>query len=88
MASDQRIVQFGRAKRDSLPRACRECGVLSMCNGGCPKDRAPAAPGEDGGLNRLCPAYRMFFFHCRPELARLAEHMHAGRRLTDFTPLS
>ena len=88
MAADPRMVQFGRAKRNGLPRACRECGVLSMCNGGCPKDRAPAAPGEDGGLNRLCPAYRSFFSHCRPELARLAAHMHAGRRLSDFRPLS
>jgi uncharacterized protein len=87
MAEDPRLVQFGRAKRDTLPRACRECDVLSMCNGGCVKDRAPAGPGENGGLNRLCPAYRMFFSHCRPELTRLAAHMHAGRRLTDFAPL-
>jgi uncharacterized protein len=88
MTADPRLVQFGRAKRDTLPRCCRECDVLPMCNGGCTKDRAPAAPGEEGGLSRLCPAYRMFFSHCRPELTRLAAHMRAGRRLTDFTPLS
>jgi uncharacterized protein len=88
LAADPRMVEFGNVKRDSLPRACRECAILSMCNGGCPKDRAPAAPGEPGGLNRLCPAYKRFFPHALPELTRLAAHMHAGRRLRDFTPLS
>jgi uncharacterized protein len=87
LAADPRMIAFGIAKRETLPRACRECGVLSSCNGGCPKDRAPAAPGEPGGINRLCPAYRMFFGHSRPELMRLAAHMHAGRPLREFTPL-
>jgi len=87
LAADTRLVRFGDAKRDTLPRACRECDVLSMCNGGCPKDRAPAAPGETGGINRLCPAYKGFFSHARPELTRLAAHMRAGGRLRDFAPL-
>jgi uncharacterized protein len=86
LAADPRLVAFGNAKRDTLPRRCRECDLLPWCNGGCPKDRAPAAPGEPGGLNRLCPAYRMFFGHARPELARLAAHMRAGRPLREFTP--
>ncbi len=30
---------FGQAKLDSLPRYCKSCEVLAMCNGGCPKDR-------------------------------------------------
>ncbi|MFI5369125.1 MAG: anaerobic sulfatase maturase, partial [Spirochaetia bacterium] len=54
LASDPRMIDFGNAKRDTLPRVCRGCDVLSWCNGGCPKDRAPAAPGEAGGVNRLC----------------------------------
>ena len=87
LSGDPRMVEFGNAKRDTLPRACRECDALSLCNGGCPKDRAPAAPGEAGGVNRLCPAYRRFFPHARPELTRLAAHMRTGRPLRDFTPL-
>jgi uncharacterized protein len=85
LAADPRMVDFGNAKRDMMPRVCRECDVLSSCNGGCPKDRAPAAPGEAGGVNRLCAAYQRFFRHCRPELTRLAAHMHAGRPLREFS---
>jgi uncharacterized protein len=86
LAADPRMIEFGNAKRETLPDVCRECEVLSWCNGGCPKDRAPAAPGAAGGLNRLCPAYKRFFRHCRPELTRLAAHMRAGRPLREFTP--
>jgi uncharacterized protein len=86
MASDPRMVAFGKAKRDTLPQACRECDFLAFCNGGCPKDRAQATCGEAGGLNRLCLAYKRFFGHCKPELTRLAAHMHAARPLREFAP--
>ncbi len=84
MAADPRMIAFGRAKRDSLLKICRECDVLDMCNGGCPKDRMERAPDGAGGLNSLCPAYRSFFRHCRPELTRLAAHMRSGRPLRAF----
>jgi uncharacterized protein len=87
LAADPRMIEFGDAKRDTLPRVCRECDVLVSCNGGCPKDRAPAVPGEAGGINRLCSAYQRFFRHSRPELTRLAEHMRSGRPLRVFKPL-
>jgi uncharacterized protein len=87
MAADLRMIEFGNAKRDTLPSACRECDVLPWCNGGCPKDRAPAASGETGGVNRLCPAYKRFFGHCRPELTRLAAHMRTGHPLREFRPM-
>ena len=87
LAADPRMVSFGNAKRDTLPSACRECDVLAWCNGGCPKDRGPADHGEPGGINRLCPAYRRFFRHCRPELTRLAAHLHEGRSPREFRPM-
>jgi uncharacterized protein len=76
--------RFGRAKKDGLPRVCRECDVLSFCNGGCPKDRISAAPDGEPGLNYLCAAYRSFFRHSRPALDLLAAHMKAGRPLRAF----
>ena len=88
LAADPRMIEFGNAKRDTLPRVCRECDVLPWCNGGCPKDRAPADPGQPGGVNRLCNAYKIFFAHCRPELTRLAAHMRAGHALREFKPLA
>lgn len=86
LAADPRMIAFGDAKRGTLPGTCRECDVLPWCNGGCPKDRAPASAGEPGGVNRLCLAYRMFFRHCRPGLERLAAHLRAGRPLREFSP--
>jgi uncharacterized protein len=78
LGSDPRMLAFGEAKRSGLPGACLGCEELASCNGGCPKDR------DEVGLNRLCPAYKRFFSHSKPELARLAAHMKEGRSLRSF----
>ncbi len=57
---------FGEAKSLKLPRYCRECDVLEMCNGECPKNRFLRTPDGEPGLNYLCPGYKLFFNHCRP----------------------
>ena len=57
---------FGQAKRDTLPRVCRECEVLEMCGGECPKNRFLASADGEEGLNFLCAGYRRFFNHVRP----------------------
>ncbi|MBN1145178.1 MAG: anaerobic sulfatase maturase [Bacteroidales bacterium] len=57
---------FGRAKSVTLPQYCRNCEVLDMCHGECPKNRFIAAPNGEPGLNYLCAGYKMFFKHCRP----------------------
>jgi uncharacterized protein len=56
---------FGRAKYDKLPTYCRECDVLDMCHGGCPKDRIITTPDGEPGLNYLCEGYKMFFQRTR-----------------------
>ena len=85
LSSDTRMLAFGEAKRGSLPRDCRDCEALASCNGGCPKDRFATAPDGEAGLNHLCPAYKRFFLHSRPGLARLAAHMKSGKTLRSFT---
>jgi uncharacterized protein len=75
---------FGQAKKDSLPRCCRECEVLAMCNGGCPKDRFLLTPDGEAGLNYLCEGLKIFFTHSIPYLIQLSslEHVessHASR---------
>jgi uncharacterized protein len=62
---------FGAAKRDALPRYCRECEVLAMCNGGCPKYRFILSPDGEPGLNYLCAGLKRFFLHCRAPLEKL-----------------
>ena len=63
---------FGEAKRDSLPPYCRDCEVLAMCHGGCPKYRFILTPAGDPGLNYLCAGLKRFFLHSRAPLARMA----------------
>jgi len=62
---------FGLAKRDALPRYCRQCEARDMCHGGCPKDRFARTPEGEPGLNYLCPGLKTFFTHCRAALAKL-----------------
>ena len=58
-------ITFGQAKYDRLPRFCRDCEVLPMCNGECPKNRFILTPDGEESLNYLCAGYRLFFTHCR-----------------------
>lgn len=74
------LAAFGAAKRDELPTQCRKCDVLTWCHGGCPKDRDATTQ-----INVLCPAFRRFFRHCRPAMARLAAHWKSGKPLSEFS---
>ena len=56
-------IEFGEAKRDTLPQYCLDCEVRFVCNGGCPKNRIICTPLGEAGLNYLCSGYRAFFNH-------------------------
>lgn len=66
-------MSFGKAKWDTLPQYCRQCDVLEMCYGGCPKDRFCRTPDGEPGLNYLCEGYKRFFHHCRPFVTALSD---------------
>lgn len=70
---------FGRAKQETLPRYCRACDVLALCQGGCPKDRFATSPDGEPGLNHLCEGYQAFFRHLDPWLEFMAAELRAGR---------
>jgi len=63
---------FGQAKLERLPRFCRTCDVLVMCNGECPKNRFARGPDGEPGLNYLCAGYKKFFSHAQPFVAEVA----------------
>lgn len=71
--------RFGDAKRDRLPRQCRDCTWLTICNGGCPKDRFDTAENGGSGLNYLCAGLRKFFAHAEQPLRRIVELRRLGR---------
>ncbi len=76
--SDQQK-EFGLAKRDTLPRFCRDCDVRFVCNGGCPKNRVLRTSDDEPGLNWLCEGYRAFFGHIDPAMRFMAGELRAGR---------
>ena len=66
------LIAFGKNKSDGLPHYCRECDVLALCNGECPRNRFIKTPDGEERLNYLCGGYRLFFNHSRPFLKELA----------------
>ncbi len=75
LVSSERQREFGLAKRDSLPRYCRECDVRFACHGGCPKDRFVDTPDGEPGLNYLCAGYKRFFHHTARDMTFMAEQL-------------
>jgi uncharacterized protein len=69
VASDKQR-KFGQDKTDTLPRYCRQCEVLHICNGECPKNRFMETPDGEEGLNYLCEGYKAFFKHADGSMRR------------------
>ena len=70
---------FGLDKKRRLPQACRGCGLLFCCHGGCPKDRFLRTFDGETGWNYLCAGYKMFFAHIDPVMRAMAAELHSGR---------
>ena len=70
---------FGAAKRDRLPACCRECDVLFICRGECPRNRFARTPTGEPGLNYLCAGYKAFFRHIDPAMRLMVAEVQAGR---------
>jgi uncharacterized protein len=74
--------EFG-AQKAQLPEECRACRWLSMCFGGCVKDRLRSGDGKTAGGDYFCRAHQMIFEHTREtmlELKRVYEADQARRR--------
>ena len=82
--SRRRQRQFGRDKRDSLPRYCRECDVRFACHGECPKNRFVTTPDGEGGLNYLCAGWKAFFHRIDEPLKTLTTLMRMGRPASEI----
>jgi uncharacterized protein len=78
VASDKQQ-KFGQDKKASLPRYCRECEFLSICNGECPKNRFLKTSDREPGLNYLCAGYRAFFKHADEPMRIMADLLRRNR---------
>ena len=79
MLYGDRQQQFGRSKRTSLPRQCRECRFLFACHGECPKNRFVKDKYGEPGLNYLCKGYQQFFAHVASDMDFMKAELDAGR---------
>ncbi len=79
LVESPRQVAFGEAKRDALPRSCRECPVRFVCQGECPKNRFVATPDGEPGLNYLCAGYRSHFTYVDGLMRLLVDLLRQGR---------
>ncbi len=86
VSSDQQQA-FGNAKRDTLPRYCRDCAVRFACHGECPKNRFISTPDGEPGLNYLCEGYKGFFTHIDRPMRMMADLLRRGRYADEVMPL-
>ena len=78
LACSERQYKFGQDKRDSLPKACRECDVLFACRGECPKNRFLTTSIGESGMNYLCDGWKAFFHHIDFTMQILVELIRRG----------
>jgi uncharacterized protein len=78
MVGSEQQRRFGNAKRDTLPRYCRECPVRFACHGECPRNRFILTPDGEPGLNYLCAGYKAFFTHVDRPMRIMSELVRRG----------
>ncbi|MBT3630503.1 MAG: anaerobic sulfatase maturase [Candidatus Marinimicrobia bacterium] len=76
--------EFGADKQANLAQICRDCEVLYLCHGECPKHRFVPGPNGEKGHNYLCGGYKQFFTSIRPELGVFKEILELGHPATNI----
>jgi len=79
MVASSRQQKFGHDKADTLPAQCRNCEVLFLCQGECPKNRFLKTIDGEYGLNYLCAGWHSFFSHIRRPMEIITGLLRAGR---------
>jgi len=71
-------LDFGREKRENLPRECRECEFLPMCGGDCPKHRF--LENDEGELiSYLHDGFLFYFRHVDKYMKIMAGELEQQR---------
>ncbi|HUO10579.1 MAG TPA: SPASM domain-containing protein [Phycisphaerae bacterium] len=77
MAYSDRQKAFGFAKRETLPKYCRECSHPKLCWGECPKHRVVRTPDGEKGLNYLCPGLKRFYGQIQKDMPEILRRVSA-----------
>jgi uncharacterized protein len=78
------VRNLGNFKWDGLPSKCRDCEVLFICHGGCPKNRFVTTEDGEPGLNYLCDGYYKFFKHIDRPMKTMASLLHRRRPASEI----
>ncbi len=87
LVASEKQQRFGQDKKDSLPQYCRECEVLHICNGECPKNRFLETPDGEAGLTYLCAGYKAFFKHADKPMRIMADLLRRNRPASEVMAL-
>jgi len=79
LAGGEKKRKFGRLKQN-LSNKCLLCSSLSVCRGGCMKDRAPFDRDSFGRESYFCEGYKRFFEYSGPRFMQLAASVRAASR--------
>ncbi len=79
---------FGNEKKTKLPAQCRKCNFVSVCTGGCPKDRISVTQEGEPGLNYLCQGYKTFYAHSFPVFKKMARCLEKGQAPRDYKKIT
>ena len=77
-------MQFGQAKRETLPKLCKECDIRFACHGGCPKHRFLVTSDGEAGLSYFCRSIKHFMKHAGLTLYQMAQLVQSGRPASDI----
>jgi len=77
LAASSKKRAFARAKQN-LCNKCLVCRHLTICRGGCMKDRAPFDRENFGRESYFCESYKRFFDYTTPKFMQLAAQINAG----------
>jgi uncharacterized protein len=82
LATDETKRDFAGAKQN-LADKCLVCRHLSICRGGCLKDRATFSSKDFSRESYFCPAYKQFFDYALPKFMTIAAEIHAASTTAD-----
>ncbi|MDD7384710.1 MAG: anaerobic sulfatase maturase [Actinomycetaceae bacterium] len=84
LSATQKMREFSTKKQNQLTKECRDCPFLTLCWGGCPKDRFVSSSSGQRGHNYLCAGYKSFYAETYSSFMQIAGLLSSGHRAAEF----